>query len=79
MTTKTVNHTYGDGTTKALTLLVADEGKALTNDGGETLHNCIAVENADGWVEVDAPITEDDEATEADYIAALAELGVSDE
>lgn len=79
MTIKTVKHTYGDGTTETRILLTADEGKALTNDGGETLFNCVEVLSADGWTEVDAPVSEDDEATEADYIAALAELGVSDE
>ena len=58
-------------------LLTAAEGKALTNDGGVTVWNCIAVNSADGWTEIDAP-SEDEDATEADYKAALAELGVSE-
>lgn len=36
-------------------LLTASEGKALTNDGGVTVWNCIAVDSADGWTEIDAP------------------------
>lgn len=54
MTIKTVTRTYGDGTTEARALLTADEGKALTNDGGETLFNCVETASADGWTEVDA-------------------------
>ncbi len=78
MTTKTVTRTYGDGTTETRILLTADAGKALTNDGGATLFNCVEVVSASGWAEIAAPISEDDEATEADYLAALAELGVSE-
>lgn len=59
-------------------LLTAAEGKALTNDGGVTVWNCIAVDSADGWTEIDAPVPEDEDANEADYKAALAELGVSE-
>ena len=59
-------------------LLTAAEGKVLTNDDGVTVWNCIAVDSADGWVEIDAPVPEDEDATEADYKAALAELGVSE-
>lgn len=36
-------------------LLTATEGKALTNDGGVTVWNCIAVDSTDGWTEIDAP------------------------
>lgn len=39
-------------------LLTAAEGKALTNDGGVTVWNCIAVDSADGWTEIDAPSDE---------------------
>jgi hypothetical protein len=39
--------------------LVADEGKALTNDG-ENFTSCIDTDTANGWYEVDAP----EEATE---------------
>ena len=59
-------------------LLTASEGKALTNDGGVTVWNCIAVDSADGWMEIDAPVPEDEDATESDYLAALNELGVSE-
>ena len=52
-------------------LLTAAEGKALTNDGGVTVWNCIAVDSADGWTEIDAPAPEDEDTTEADYFAAL--------
>lgn len=53
MTIKTVTRTYGDGTTETRVLLTADEGKALTNDGGVTLWNCVETDSADGWTEVD--------------------------
>ena len=59
MTIKTVKRTYGDGTTETRVLLTADEGKALTNDNGETLFNCVEVVSADGWAEVDAPATDE--------------------
>ena len=59
-------------------LLTVAEGKALTNDGGVTVWNCIAVDSADGWTEIDAPAPEDEDATESDYLAALNELGVSE-
>lgn len=58
-------------------LLTAAEGKALTNDGGITIWNCIAVDSADGWVEIDAPVPEDEDTNEADYKTSLAELGIS--
>ena len=57
-------------------LLTAAEGKALTNDGGVTVWNCIAVDSANGWVEIDAP-SEDEDTNEADYKTSLAELGIS--
>ena len=59
MTIKTVTRTYGNGTTDTRILLNADEGKALTNDNGETLFNCVEVVSADGWAEVDAPATDE--------------------
>ena len=57
-------------------LLTAAEGKALTNDGGVTVWNCIAVDSADGWTEIDAP-SENEDTNEADYKTSLAELGIS--
>lgn len=59
MTIKTVTRTYGDGTTESRILLTAEAGKALTNDNGETLWNCIETTSADGWTEVDAPATDE--------------------
>lgn len=59
MTIKTVKRTYGDGTTETRVLLTADESKALTNDGGATLFNCVEVVSADGWTEVDASVTDE--------------------
>lgn len=58
MTIKTVTRTYGDGTTETRVLLTADEGKALTNDGGITRWNCVETASADGWAEVDAATDE---------------------
>ena len=54
-------------------LLTAAEGKALTNDSGVTVWNCIAVDSTDGWTEIDAPAPEDEDATEADYKTAFTE------
>ena len=54
-------------------LLTAAEGKALTNDGGVTVWNCIAVDSTDGWTEIDAPALEDEDATEAGYLTSLTE------
>ena len=58
MTIKTVTRTYGDGTSETRVLLTADEGKALTNDGGITLWNCVETDSAEGWTEVDAAADE---------------------
>lgn len=58
MIIKTGKRTYGNGTTETRVLLTADEGKALTNDGGETLWNCVETDSADGWAEVDAATDE---------------------
>ena len=40
--------------------LVADEGKALTQNG-EELYSCLDVASVEGWYEVDAPIEETEE------------------
>ncbi len=48
-------YTYGDGTKRSRINIVADSGKLLTNDGGETVYTCIDVDTADGWTEIDAP------------------------
>ena len=62
--------------------IVPSEGKHLTD--GNTYSDLVylaANASPDDWYEVDEipedePIEEDDEATEADYINALRELGV---
>ena len=59
MTIKNVKRTYGNGATETRVLLTADEGKALTNNNGETLFNCVEVVSADGWTEVDAPAADE--------------------
>lgn len=51
-------------------LLTAAEGKALTNDGGITTWNCVAVDSVDSWVEIDAPVDGDDEAEDIDTLKA---------
>ena len=65
MTLKTVTRTYGDGTTESRILLTAEAEKALTNDNGETLWNCVETTSADGWTEVDAATDEPISDTEA--------------
>ena len=55
MTQRTVIYTYGDGTKRSRINLVADSGKLLTNDGGETVYTCVDVDSVTGWTEIDAP------------------------
>lgn len=78
MTTKNVKHILGDGTEIDYVRLTADEGKVLTD--GTSEWNCVDVlpEDVDKWSEIDAPVLEDEDATEADYLTALNELGVSE-
>lgn len=52
-------------------LLTAAFGKALTNDGGVTTWNCIAVDSTDGWVEIDAPVDSDDEITDTEALSII--------
>ena len=49
-------------------LLTAAEGKALTNDGGITVWNCIAVDRTDGWAEIDAPVDGEEEITDTEAL-----------
>lgn len=49
-------------------LLTAAEGKALTNDGGVTTWNCIAVDSTDGWAEIDAPADGGEEITDTEAL-----------
>lgn len=76
MTTKNVKHILGDGTELAYVRLTADEGKVLTDGASEW--NCVDVlpEDVGKWSEIDAPAPEDEDASAADYLAALNELGV---
>lgn len=60
MQTKNVKHILGNGEELDFIRLTADEGKALTNDGGGTVWNCVDVESADGWTEIDAPEVDED-------------------
>lgn len=48
-------YTYGDGTKRSRINLVADSGKLLTSDGGETVYTCVDVDSVTGWTEIDAP------------------------
>lgn len=49
-------------------LLTAAEGKALTNDGGVTTWNCVAVHSIDGWTEIDAPVDGAEEITDTEAL-----------
>lgn len=50
--------------------LIADEGKELMN--GDIRTSCIDVESTEGWSEIDAPIT-DDEDDDKTYSGLLDE------
>lgn len=57
--------------------LIADEGRAITD--GETVTVCVDVlaEDAQKWTDCELPEADDpEEATEADYQAALRDMGV---
>ena len=58
MTQRTIIYTYGDGTKRSRINIVADSGKLLTSDGGETVYTCVDVDTTDGWMEIDAPSEE---------------------
>lgn len=61
--------------------LIAEEGHALTQDGINYFY-CVDVETAADWLEIPGEWSEEgvfisaDNATEQDYLTALAELGV---
>lgn len=55
MTQRPIIYAYGDGTKRRRINLVADSGKLLTSDGGETVYTCVDVDTTDGWTEIDAP------------------------
>ena len=74
----TVSPVKPEGEYEPMYRLVADEGMALTKDG-ENLTSCADVESVEGWYEVaivDGEAIDPNEATEADYIHALNEMGV---
>lgn len=56
----TVSPVKPDGEYTEMYRLVADEGKALTQDG-ENLTTCIDTDTAEGWYEVDDPEAEPQE------------------
>lgn len=55
MTQRHILYTYGDGTKRRRINFVADSGKLLTSDGGETVYTCVDVDSVTGWTEIDAP------------------------
>ena len=72
--------TVADGVETSKVRLVADEGMALSNDGGVTLFLCIDVALADvgNWAEYPAPVEPDDDL-EAEYAeAGKILMGVSE-
>lgn len=52
-------------------LLTAAEGKALTNDGGVTTWNCVAVDSTDGWAEIDASAAGEDEISDTEALQII--------
>ena len=71
----TVSPQKPEGEYTTLCRLVAEEGKALTD--GTTITPCIDTDAPDAWSEIDGETPGDpDAATEADYQAALEEMGV---
>lgn len=67
MTVGKVTNTINDVAHERI-LLTAAEGKALTNDGGVTTWNCIAVDSTDGWAEIDAPVSGDEEISDTEAL-----------
>ena len=70
MTVGKVTNTI-NGVAHECILLTAAEGKALTNDGGVTTWNCIAVDSTDGWAEIDAPADGEDEITDTEALQII--------
>lgn len=56
--------------------LIADDNMAITN--GVTVSTCVDVlaEDVAKWTDCELPPEETEEAAEADYLEALAEMGV---
>lgn len=78
MTQKNVKHVLGNGTEQSFIRLFADDGKALTNDGGKTIWNCVDAESASGWTEIDAP-TDDEEDLDDSEALNIILGGVDDD
>lgn len=79
MTQKPVKHILGTGEELDYVRLTAEPGRGITNDGGESVWNCVDVLPAEveSWADCALPPDPDEPATEEDYEAALARLGVS--
>lgn len=65
MQTKNTTWTYGNDVVVPKIRIIAGVGKQITQDG-INLYNCIDVDDANGWYEVDAPVPEE-EATAENY------------
>lgn len=72
----TVSPVKPDGEYTELYRLIADDGMVLTN--GETVTACTDTNTPDVWTEIEDTEGSEysDEATAADYQAALSEFGV---
>ena len=72
----TVSTIKPDSEYSELVRLVADDGMALTDGNSVTI--CVDTENAEAWTEIPNPGEnyDPDEATDADYQAALRDMGV---
>ena len=66
----TVSHVKPNTEYTEMFRLIADEGKELMNEDVRT--PCIDVESTEGWSEIDAPIT-DDEDDDKTYSGLLEE------
>jgi hypothetical protein len=68
---------FAEGRTKSKYIrLVAEEEKAITNGVVTTICVDVLETDIDKWTDCALPEEEEVEATEADYLAALAKLGV---
>lgn len=70
MTTREVTYTYGNGNVEIKTRIIADEGKAVTNDG-ENFYGSIDVDSTEGWYEVDDPDPVPEEPTAEEVLSIL--------
>ena len=68
MQIKEVKHVTGNGAERTFLRLYADDHKVLTNDDGKTVWNCVDVDSADGWIEIDLPEDEEEEPIDQETI-----------